>query len=161
MRGIIGGGLLLALLIGIAIWAYAWGTHTATVAKKGQETKQQAEQISGRGPDGQSAENSVKLDPKKRGDKLDALVVTDVTPGGAMDQYFHLQKGDEIIQIGQFTVRDYPTGEDMAEAGVFEAAQRQQPLVVRRNGQTVTLTPPGLSKFATPGGAGGIKIPGQ
>src|SRR4051812_24460333 len=161
MRGIIGGGLLLALLIGIAIWAYAWGTHTAVVAKKGQETKQEAEQISGRGPDGQSAESSVKLDAKTRNGKTDALVVTDVTAGGALDQYFHLQKGDEIIKIGDFSVDGYPGGDSLAEAGVFEAAQRQWPLVVRRNGQTVTLTPPGLSKFATPGGAGGIKIPGQ
>src|SRR4051812_32857939 len=144
MRGIIGGGLLLALLIGIAIWAYAWGTHTAAVTKKGQETKKEAEQISGRGPDGQSAESSVKLDAKAKAGKTDALVVTDLTPGGALDQYFHLQKGDEIIQIGQFRVGDYPGGDDMAEAAVFEAAQRQQALVVRRGSQTLTLTPPGL-----------------
>ena len=161
MRNIIGGGFLLALLIGVGLWAYLWGTHTAVVAKKGQETKKEAEQISGRGPDGQSAESSVKLDAKGKNGKTDALVVTDVTAGGALDQYFHLQKGDEIVQIGQFRVSEYPGGDDMAEAGVFEAAQRQQPLVVRRGGLTLTLTPPGLSGFATPGAPGGIKIPGQ
>src|SRR4051794_13114438 len=116
MRSIIGGGLLLALLIGIGIWAYAWGTHTAVVAKKGQETKQQAEQISGRGPNGQSAESSVKLDPKTKNGRTDALVVTDVLAGGALDQYFHVQKGDEIIKVGDFNVADYPGGDDMAEA---------------------------------------------
>ena len=159
MRNILGGGLLLALLIGIGLWAYVWGTHTAVVAKKGQETRQQAEQISGHGPNGQSAESSVKLDAKNGpGGKTAALVVTDVTAGGALDQYFHLQKGDEIIKVGDFNVGDYPGGDDMAEAAVFEAAQRQQALVVRRNGQTLTLTPPGLSGFAAPGG---IKIPGQ
>src|SRR5689334_15988501 len=103
----LGAGLgLLGLLVVVAI-ALVWFNQTQTpIIRKGAEAQNHAQQISGHGPDGLSAEKSVTLEPKGN-----ALLVTDVVPGGALDKYFGLKKDDEIIQIGQFPVKDYPGGE--------------------------------------------------
>jgi C-terminal processing protease CtpA/Prc len=141
---------LLGLLVVAAIIAI-WFTKTQIpIAKKGKETQDVARQISGHGPDGESAQHSVKLDREGKDGRTDYLVVSDVTPGGAMDQYFGLKKGDKIIKVGDFPVREYPGGEDMAEAAVFEAAQRQQSLVVRRGTEELTLSAPAVPQLKVP-----------
>jgi C-terminal processing protease CtpA/Prc len=141
---------LLGLLVVVAI-AIVWFSQTQIpIARKGKQTQDVARQISGHGPDGESAQHSVKLDFEGKDGKTEDLLVTDVTPGGALDQYFGLKKGDRIIKIGEFPVRDYPGGDDLAEAAVFEAAQKQQPLVVRRGAQEVTLSPPAVPQLNVP-----------
>jgi hypothetical protein len=134
---------LLGLLVVVAI-AFVWFQQTQIpIAKKGKETQDQAKQLSGHGPDGLPAAQSITLEPKGAGGRTDHLLVTSIVAGGALEKYFGLQKGDQIIQVGQFAVREYPGGDDLAIAGVHEAAQRRQELVIRRNGQTQTLAPNG------------------
>ena len=141
----------LLVVVGIIVWAFS--ESEIPKLQKGREAQKQAEQISGRGPDGQPAAQSVKLDPKAKGGRTESLVVSDITPGGALEQYFGLQKGDEIIQIGPMKVPDWG-GDEVAIAMVHEAAQRNHALVVRRNGQTVTLESKGPA-----GQLNNIKIP--
>ncbi len=141
---------LLGLLVVAAI-AIVWFSQTQIpIAKKGKETQDVARQISGHGPDGESAQHSVKLDFEGKNGKTEDLLVSDVTPGGALDQYFGLKKGDKIIKVGDFRVSEYPGGDDMAEAAVFEAAQRQQSLVVRRGDQEMTLSAPAVPQLKVP-----------
>src|SRR3954453_17261295 len=91
---------LLALLMGVALMFYLFTQNAHSVNQARKQIQPQAEQFSGHGPDGAPASASVKLDSKLKNGKTDALLVTDVTTGGALDRYFGLQKGDEIIQIG-------------------------------------------------------------
>ena len=146
---------LVSLLVVVAIVLIWFKNTQIPVIEKGQETKKEAQQISGRGPDGLPASQSVKLDAKMKNNQIESLVVTDVTPGGAMDQYFGLQKGDEIVKVGDLDVKGHPLGEGV-DAAVFEAAQRQQALVVVRNGQRVELTPKPVGGRP---GQPGVKIP--
>jgi hypothetical protein len=152
---------LLSLLITIGLIAYMWSTYNSAVSKGGAKARDQAQQISGRGPDGEPASKSVKLEAKTKNGQTESFEVTDVTPGGALEQYFGLKKGDSIVQVGDFPVKDYPGGESLAEAGVFEAAQRQWSLVVMRDGQKVTLSPNGGAAAGTsiPGLPNSVKIP--
>jgi hypothetical protein len=148
---------LVSVLVVLGIVLIWFKNTQIPVIEKGQETRKEAQQISGRGPDEKPASESVKLDTRMKNGQIESLLVTDVTPGGAMEQYFGLQKGDEIVKVGEFDVRGHPLG-DGVNTAVFEAAQRQQPLVVLRNGQRVTLTPTGGAGGAA-GQRGKIQIP--
>src|SRR5207248_9958789 len=100
MRGMFG---LVSLLLAVAIIAYLWSQHTTVVAHEGVKAQDQARQISGRGQDGRAAIHSFTVNPEMRGNRLDALEVTDVVPGGALADY-GLKKGDKIIKICDQTV---------------------------------------------------------
>lgn len=129
--------LLVVLLIGL--FAFKW--LSVPTIEQARPAQRQAEQLSGHGPDGLPASESVKLEPEGKNGRTEALRVTEVVPGGAIDQYFGLKKGDRIVKIGEFNVRDYPGGEQMAQAALYEAAQRNQPIVIQRDGQSLTITP--------------------
>ena len=134
-------GIGLVGILVVAAIALVWFKNTQVpVIEQGRETKKQAQQLSGRGPDQLPASQSVKLEAQMKNNQIDSLLVTEVTPGGAMDQYFGLQKGDAIVKVGDFDVRNHPMGEGV-DTQVYEAAQRNWPLVVMRGGQRVTLEP--------------------
>jgi C-terminal processing protease CtpA/Prc len=131
---------LVSILVVLAIVLIWFKNTQIPVIEKGQETKKEATQLSGRGPDQLPASQSVKLEAQLKNNQIESLLVTDVTPGGALDQYFGLQKGDAIVKVGDLDVRGHPLGEGV-DTQVYEAAQRNWPLVVLRGGQRVTLTP--------------------
>jgi hypothetical protein len=131
---------LVALLVTVAIVLILFVKKEEPTLRAGQKAKQEAQQLTGRGPDQMPASESVKLEPQMKNNQIESLLVTDVTPGGALDQYFGLQKGDAIVKVGDFDVRGHPMGEGV-DTQVYEAAQRQWPLVVLRGGQRVTLEP--------------------
>ena len=136
MRGMFG---LVSLLLAVAIIAYLWSQHTAVVAHEGVKAQDQARQISGRGQDGRAAVNSFKVEPQMRGSRLDALEVTDVTPGGALADY-GLKKGDKIIKIGDQKIGDRSNDDPgLAKDLVHDAFQRSQSITVLRKGQEVML----------------------
>jgi hypothetical protein len=131
---------LVSILVVVAIILIWFQKTQIPVIERGQETKKEAEQLSGRGPDQLPASQSVKLEAQFRNGQIDSLLVTDVTPGGALDQYFGLQKGDTIVKVGDLDVRAHPLGEGV-DTQVYEAAQRNWQLVVMRGGQRMTLMP--------------------
>ena len=130
---------LVALLVTVAIVLILFVKKEEPTLRAGQKAKEEAQQLSGRGPDQLPASQSVKLEPQMKNGQVESLLVTDVTPGGALDQYFGLKKDDVIVKVGQFDIRGNPYGEG-AEVMVFEAAQKNEPIVVTRSGQHVTLT---------------------
>src|SRR5687767_2584780 len=131
---------LVSVLVVLAIILIWFKNTQVPVIEKGQEAKEQAKQIAGRGPDQLPASQSVKLEPQMKNNQIESLLVTEVTPGGALDQYFGLKKGDVIVKVGQFDIRGNPYNEQ-AEVMVFEAAQTNKEIIVLRSGQRVTLSP--------------------
>jgi hypothetical protein len=142
MRAMFG---LAALLVGVAVMFYLFTKDTAETLRVAKPMQDQAQQMAGRGQDGQSAMNSFKVDPQQRGSQLDALLVTDVTPGGAADTFYGLKKGDRIVSIttqaGLQKVNEVSNGDpDMAKAMLAqESFAGSLPIVVMRDGKQLTL----------------------
>jgi len=136
MRAMFG---LVALLVGVGVVVFLFAQHEIPVAREGKKAQDQARQISGRGQDGQAAVNSFQVEPKMRGNKLEALTVTGVTPGGALDDY-GLKKGDQIVKIGDQKVSDISNDDPgLAKDMVHDAYQKSQSITVLRNGSEVML----------------------
>ena len=131
---------LVGLLVVVAIILIVFVKKEEPTLRAGKKAKEEAQQLSGRGPDQLPASQSVKLEAQMKNNQIESLLVTEVVPGGALDQYFGLKKGDVIVKVGQFDIRGNPYNEQ-AEVMVFEAAQKNEAIVVVRGGQQVTLNP--------------------
>lgn len=152
MRAMFG---LVSLLVVIAIMMVIFKNIEAPTLQTGKKAQDQTRQISGRGQDGRAAIDSFKTEAKFRGgNRLEGLIVTSVTPGGALADY-GLHKGDQIIEINGSKVGDISNDDpETAKALVHQAYQGSQPIVVLRDGQQVTLP-------AAPGTAGAVQQNGQ
>ena len=137
MRMIFG---LVSLLVMIALVCLIFVKFEAPVIKQGQVTQTQARQISGHGQNGIAAIDSFKTDGKMRGRNLEGLVVTTVTPGGALDEY-GLRVGDVIIEVNGAKVGDISVDDaETAKAMVVQTGyQANAPILVLRDGMPVTL----------------------
>lgn len=141
MRAMFG---LVSLLVVILIICLIFRYIEAPKLEEGKKAQDQARQISGRGDDGRAAVDSFKIAPERRGNRLEGLLVTDVTPGGAVDTYYGLKKGDRIVQItngGSLQKIGDASNDDpeLAKAQIHNAFQASDPIVVIRNGQQLTL----------------------
>jgi hypothetical protein len=160
MRGMFS---LVGLLVVVGILLLIFKMVETPTLEKGRDAHNEAQQMSGRGQDGQSVINSFKTEPQMQGNKLTALLVTDVTPDGAADQYYGLKKGDQITslttQAGLQKIGESSNGDpEMAKDQVQTAFQASQPIVVMRGGQLLTLplapgaaAPPAAPLSAQPG----------
>jgi hypothetical protein len=95
---------------------------------------------------GGSAKESATIEVLMAGGKPDSILVTKVTPGGAYDKHFGLKENDTILQIGPLPIKELIKSDDDAEAFLLDAFQRQQALLVVRDGNQLTLPqapPPG------------------
>ena len=125
-----------------------------------REVKPKVEQVAGHASDGTRAADTIKVDAELRGGRMNTLLVTEVTPGGVMERYFGLQRGDSIVEIapqgGAFQpVREMSTPQE-AKDYLTQAYQNSQQIVVMRGGQKLTLPAAGAPAAAQPaGGAGG------
>ncbi|HSU69333.1 MAG TPA: hypothetical protein VLJ39_20780 [Tepidisphaeraceae bacterium] len=155
MRGMFG---LVSLLVVLGICLMIFKMIEAPTLEKGKETQDKAQQMSGRGTDGNSVMSSFKADPQQQGSRLNSLLVTDVTPHGAVDEFYGLKTGDKITGVtmgGSMTKIGDASNDDaeMAKIKVQEAYQSSGPITVVRNGQTLTLpTPAGSTAAAQPAG---------
>lgn len=152
MRAMFG---LVALLVGVAVLFWVFTKNTAETLRVSKPMHDQAQQMSGRGQDGQSAENSFQVEPQQSGSRLDALLVTDVTPGGAADTFYGLKKGDRIVSIdvgsGLQKVNDASNGDPgMAKSMLAQYSfASSRPILVQRNGQQLTLPASAAEAAAT------------
>ena len=74
-----------------------------------------------------------------------------------MQQYYGLQQGDQIVQVGTMDMELMNNDSGLAEAEIQEAYQRQQQLVVVRGGTKLTL--PGTDTSAAQQQLNSTKIP--
>src|SRR5690606_31908885 len=121
---------LVGLLVVIGIIAFLWGpggSHPADTARTGMEAQKKVRQLSGEGDGGMRVTDSAALEPQLRNGKVDSLLVKTVAAGGPMQQYFGLQVGDQIVEIGARGVGVQKVSDfndaGMAEASAYEAFQ--------------------------------------
>ena len=146
---------LISLLVGVALMMWLFAESEIPKVKAGKKAQEEAQQISGRGTDSLPAMESFETEAQRAGSRM-TLVVTAVTPGGAMQTYYGLLKDDRITGVNGMHVNDLANGDDqLAKALVAEAFGKQQKLAVVRNGQTLTLPlPPGSPPAGTAPAAG-------
>jgi hypothetical protein len=136
MRGAFG---LISLLLGIALMAYLWSSHTAVVSHSSNEALDQVRQISGHDADGKSVLESIKTAAGNDGSgRFKSLVVTELVPGGAMEKFYGLKTGDRITVVGQYPV-DLSTDAGTANAMLLDAYEKSLPLTVTRDKKEITL----------------------
>ena len=147
MRAIFG---LVGLLVTVAVVLWLFSLTSIPTAKEGQKAQEQTRQLSGRGEDGGAAISSFKVQPETKGNRLEDLLVTEVTPGGAVDQFYGLKKGDRIVEIetqaGMEKLRNDPLADsEMAKAKVHDAFSASRSIIVVRSGREMTLPAPAAS----------------
>src|SRR6185437_8407255 len=131
MRGVFG---LISLLLSMALIAYLWSSHTASVSQSNKQLLDQAQQISGHDANGKSVLESIKTAAgNDGGGRMKSLVVKSIVPGGAMEKFYGLKTGDRITVVGQFPV-DLSTDAGTADTILLDAYEKSQPLTVTRDG---------------------------
>ncbi len=136
---------LLSLLIGVAILFYIsfGGEHGGEVGVTMQAQKDmtvQGNQIAGRAQDGSPIESTIQLDEVDSGGSFRRLKVVSIMPGTPMDTAYGLKPGDEITRVGGLGIADNNDA-GLAKTLVYSAYQDNQPIVILRNDQEITLTP--------------------
>jgi len=126
------------LLIVVGIIAILFSTYSIPTAREGKKAQDQVRQMSGHGDDGIPADHTIKLDAESGG-TLKYLIVTDVTPGGAMDKFYGFKKGDKITAIGQTEVSNWNDFELAKAMLVQEGYEKMAPVTVIRDGATIQL----------------------
>ena len=145
-------GLLVCL--GVIVWFMGspggYLAYNQQVIKKGQQITPQVQQIGGSGPTAGGGSmrfnESLKVELQQSGGKSSSILVTDIDPAGPAAGYYMLKRGDSIVEVGNLgPVRDSNTitSSDDAMVFVMDAYQHQQPITVIRDGQKLTLPPPG------------------
>jgi len=146
MRAMFG---LVSLLVVLFIILMVFKYFEAPTIEKGEKAKDEARQISGRGDDGKAAIDSFKTEGKMKGGTLEGLMVTEVTPGGALEAY-GLRKGDEIVSVNGTDLAAISSDPDTAKAmAIQNGFQGGNPIIVVRDGKRITLPDKG-----TPGTTG-------
>jgi hypothetical protein len=136
---------LIGLLVGVGLMIWLFAQFEIPKAKVGKQVQQQVKQISGYGQDEIPAPQSFSTQGVMKGSKLDALQVTSVTAGGAMDTYYGLRVNDEITGVGGTPLDALSNNdEELAKSLVVqEGYQKKAALSIRRNGVPMTLPLPG------------------
>src|SRR5579862_3318289 len=92
---------LVSVLIACLLLAWIWATHTQQVAHTAKEIQPQVAQISGRNADLTPAADSITLSGVEKADHtLSGLKVDSLIPACAFEDFYGLQAGDVIQQIG-------------------------------------------------------------
>jgi hypothetical protein len=155
---------LLSILIAVAIILFVAfsgpkGGYIPAVVSAGSVAQSQAQQLSGQDENGMRAQDSIAMEEADAGGQLRGLTITAIIPTGPMATAYGLLKGDEIVQVGPMRLRDMNNDAELAKAMVFESYQRNEPLLVLRNGQELTISPDSAltanhpNLFAAPGTA--------
>ena len=135
---------ILSILIAVAIILMVGfaGKHAyvPTVVNAGNSGRDQAAQISGQDSGGMRASESIALQAEPVTGNFRGFLVTGIIPTGPMATAYGLMKGDEIIEVGPMRLRD-ESDPDLAKDLVYESYQRNWPMVIVRNGETITINP--------------------
>jgi len=138
-------GLLSILIVAAIIFYVAFGSvngkpgYVPTVLNAGKQGRDQANQLGGKDENGMKAEDSIVMEEIMSGSELRRLKVVSVVAGGPMQAAYGLQPNDEIIQANQLELRGMDPA--LAKSWVITGYAQNQPLIIERNGQSMTLTP--------------------
>jgi hypothetical protein len=170
MRAIGGMFGLVALLVTIYIMAKLFVSDAQTSITARDKADQIAMPLAGKDQNGQDIRDTYGLTADLRTDgKLQDLLVTRVTAGSQMDQYFGLKANDKIIAVVDNEYRQEVAQADSVETAksqVFETAtqglaNKLGQIIVKRGDQTLTLPNDKNSAAATPAPVAASPTPGQ
>ena len=130
---------LVSLLVVLAIILLVFSMYEAPVLKRGKTAMDDARQLAGRDEDNLPVTHAITLDGKSRNGQMTAAVVTSITPGSTLEKVYGLQVGDEIVQLGQLTVKDYMSSPDEAKDFLLTSFQKNEPVIVVRGGERLSL----------------------
>lgn len=130
---------LVSLLVVLAIIMLVFSMYEAPVLKRGKTAMDDARQLAGRDEDNLPVTHAITLDAKDRNGRMEAAVVTSITPGSTLEKVYGLQVGDEIVQLGPLTVKDYIHSADEAKDFLLSSFQKTEPVIVVRGSQQVSL----------------------
>jgi hypothetical protein len=151
MRGAFG---LASVLVTALLVAWLWAEHTAQVASTAKKIKPEVSQMAGRNVDQTPAADSITLSSvENQPGTLSGLKVDSIIQGCAFEQFYGLQQGDVIKEVGPFTVGS--TTIDTVESGkdmMVDALENKRDLLVDRGGQQIHL-PAQRDTPATPAAA--------
>lgn len=136
---------ILSILIAVAIifivaFSGPKGGVIPAVMQGGQVGQSEAAQLAGRDENGIPAQESITFEENSPGGQFRSLTVKKILPTGPMATVYGLVPGDEILQAGSYQFRG--TGDaELAKDMVFDAFGKNQPLIIVRNGQEMTVNP--------------------
>ena len=130
---------LVSLLVVFAIIMLVFSMYEAPVLKRGKTAMDDARALAGRDEDNAPVTDAITLDAKDRNGRMEAAVVTSITPGSALEKRYGLRAGDEIIQLGPLAIRGTIQSADEAKDFLHSSFQRNEPVVVVRGFEQLTL----------------------
>jgi hypothetical protein len=141
----------LLVCIGVIVWIMHSATlpHTQQVLNTRKEVTPKVEQMGGKDADGTDVRQQIKLDAESSGGKMTSVLVTDITPGGAMEKYFGLKKDDSIVEIGigggvMKPVKEMDSPQEAKDALLTAFQQGQQIQIVRDEKKMTVPANPGI-----------------
>lgn len=140
---------LVSLLVVLGIIMLLFSTYQAPMLKQGKSMRDDAQQLAGRDENNEPVHHAVTLDAQDRAGKMEAAVVTSINAGSALETHYGLQKGDVILELGQVTVKGNIHSADEAKDFLLYAYQRNEPVVVLRGGERLTLPMAAPARNAT------------
>jgi hypothetical protein len=139
----------LLVTVGVIVWIMAAVElpHTQAVIGAQKQVKPAVQEITGHDENGMDARDSIKLDTETSGGKITSVLVTSITPAGAMEKHFGLKRNDSIVEIGgqggvMTQVKEYSSSDEAKDA-LLTAYQYSSPIVVVRDEKRITLPPAG------------------
>jgi hypothetical protein len=139
---------LVSLLVVLGIVMLLFNFYQAPMLKQGKTMRDDAQQLAGRDENNEPVHHAVTLDAQDRAGKMEAAVVTGITAGSTLETHYGLQKGDVIVELGQVTVKGNIHSADEAKDFLLYAYQRNEPVVVLRGGERLSLPMPAPARNA-------------
>lgn len=130
---------LVGLLVVVGIIMLLFSTYSLPVAKRGKQAQDEVREIAGRDENNAPVTDAITLDAQDRNGRMEGAVVTDITAGSAIEKKYGLQKGDLIIALGPLTVKDHISSAGEARDFLLDAYQKNQPVIVMRGWERLTL----------------------
>lgn len=139
---------LLSLLITVAIilWAMVGTGYLGTVSKQNTVMRQQVNVMSGKDPTGtMMATDSIHTRIDRTGARP-KLFISEVMTGGPMEERYGVKPGDRVIEIGGLDFEQNIGDRASAEEQLHRAYAANQPIVVQRGTERISLPTPAHEK---------------
>lgn len=129
---------LIALLMGVGLMLWLQADSAKTVTTAAKPARMAAEEIAG-----QELRGTYDVKNVETNGKLSGIEFTRIDERSILLRMYDLKVGDQIVEIGPFSVKD--TDADMLKAQLAEVGYRQHKLTVVRNGERIVLENLGMA----------------
>jgi hypothetical protein len=152
---------LVSLLVVVAIILLLFNFYQAPMLKKGVSAREEARQIAGRDENNAPVTDAILLDSHDRAGRMEGALVKDILAGSTLQNYYGLQKGDVILEVGQVAIKNNISSPDEAKDFLLYAYQRNEPVVVLRGSERLVLPIGAPARNAAAVAPAGPAAPGE